>query len=354
MRGHGPRTERLVLKNFDYKKALVIFVVIALTFSLMLLLFLPSKKDEAKNTPQDYEPTLSKKTVYNFLLLGRDNAADLCDVIIIVSFDTQSHKIEALQIPRDTYASYTSASYRKLNGATHALGSADAFADFIEKTLNIPIDHCISVNLSTVEKAVDKLGGVDITINEDMTYNDPYQNLSINLKAGKHTLNGKQATQFLRYRAGYARGDLGRLDAQKIFLASFAKKLLTDSSIYDLAGTALSLLGEIETDITASECLYFISEISNLKPENIALMTMPGEDIQSESGAWYYIINREEAYNVVKGYFCPTLTEAEFDPDRAFTSIYRQGFDLIYNARGTYKTERYTAESICRDGINIE
>lgn len=347
--------ERLVLKISINKKHGTAALAGILIISLIFLAILQSNMGGRESTPPESEPTASsKKPSYNFLLLGKDDAADLCDVIIIVSYDTQTQKIETLQIPRDTYASYTSASYRKLNGATHALGSAEKFAKFIENSLGIPIDFCISVGLSTIEKAVDMLGGVEVEIGEDMVYDDPYQELSINLSAGKHLLSGREATQFLRYRSGYVRGDIARLDAQKIFLAAFVRKLLTESDAHDLAGTALSLLGEIETDISTSECLYFISQLPNIKMENIALMTMPGEAVQSESGAWYYIINREEAYATVKKYFSPSLTEENFDPERAFTSIYRRGFNEIYEARGIYKTERYTADIICRDGISIE
>ena len=347
--------ERIVLKISINQKHSSVAIAVVLIFSLILLAFLKNNTVMRTNTPSDSEQTsVPQKSSYNFLVLGRDYAADLCDVIIIVSYDTQTHKIEALQIPRDTYASYTSAAYRKLNGAPHALGSTEKFAKFLEGSLNIPIDYCISVDLSTIEKAVDMLGGVEIEIGEDMVYNDPYQELSINLPEGKHLLGGREATQFLRYRSGYVRGDIARLDAQKIFLASFIKKILTESDAYDLVETALSLLGEIETDLSTSDCLYFIAQLPNIKIENIALMTIPGEAIQSESGAWYYIINREEAYDTVKKYFSPSLTEEEFDPERAFTSIYRQGFNVIYEARGIYKTERYTADIICRDGISIE
>ena len=295
-----------------------------------------------------------KKDSYNFLLVGKDNAADLCDVIIIVSYDTQTRKIEALQIPRDTYASYTSASYRKLNGAIHSLGGVSQLANFLSKSLGISIDYYAAADIDTIANTVDKLGGVEINIAEDMYYRDPYQDLMIDLKAGNHLLNGDQSVQFLRYRAGYLRGDIGRLDAQKIFLASLVKKVLTDSSVSDLAVVALGLIDKLETNISASDCLYFVSQIGNIKTENIAFMTMPGEDIQSQSGAWYYIINREEAYNTVKRYFSPSLERQNFDKDRVFTSVYRQGFNKIYEAKNTYKTERYTADIICRDGINID
>ena len=307
----------------------------------------------ADNFPKDTDVSIKGRT-YNFLLLGEDEAANLCDVIIIVSYDTNSHKIEALQIPRDTYASYTSASYRKLNGALHSLGGMEALAEFIENSLGIPIDYYAKVNVEAIADTVDKLGGVELYIPMDMYYFDPYQDLKIDLKQGTHLLNGDSAVQFLRYRAGYVRGDIGRLDAQKIFLAALIDKILNGLSISDIIPIALGLIDKLDTNISARDCLYFISQINNIKSENIALMTIPGEDIQSQSGAWYYIINREESYNIIKKYFSPLLNEADFDKERVFTSVYRYGFNRIYDAKNTYKTERYTADEICRDGINID
>ena len=321
-----------------------------LVFSLILGSTSTGIPSESQN---DRITSLSDRS-YNFLLLGKDKAADLCDVIIIVSYDTKTHKIEALQIPRDTYASYTGASYRKLNGAHHSLGCIDKLVEFIERTLCIPIDYYLVTDMDTISDTVNKLGGIEVSIESDMHYSDPYQDLSIDMKAGKHTLDGEEAVKFLRYRAGYLRGDLGRLDAQKIFLASLVNKILTESSIHDIASIALGLIDTLETNISISDCMYFISEIGKIKLENIALMTMPGEDIQSQSGAWYYIINREEAYNIIKKYFSPSISEADFDKDRLFTSMYRYGFNRIYDAKNTYKTERYTADEICRDGISID
>ena len=40
-----------------------------------------------------------------------------------------------------------------------------------------------------------------------------------------HFFNGNTAVQFLRYRSGYVTGDLGRIDAQKLFLNAFAKRI---------------------------------------------------------------------------------------------------------------------------------
>jgi LCP family protein required for cell wall assembly len=349
--------ERLAMKLFTNKSHLTILITCISIFALLTLLFsfaLQKSEFERESTdPNNIDVSIEGRT-FNFLMLGEDEVANLCDVIIIVSYDTASRKIEALQIPRDTYASYTSASYRKLNGALHSLGSMAAFADFIESSLGIPIDYYAKVDIDIIAETVDKLGGVELYIPTDMYYFDPYQDLKIDLKEGLHLLDGDSAVQFLRYRAGYVRGDIGRLDAQKIFLAALIDKILNDSSISDIIPIALGLIDKLDTNISVADCLYFIPQLKNIKPENIALMTMPGEDIQSQSGAWYYIINREEAYNLIKKYFSPALSELAFDPDRVFTSAYREGFNRIYDAKNTYKTERYTADRICREGINID
>ena len=74
---------------------------------------------------------------------------------------------------------------------------------------------------------MDNLSGIEIDLPYDMDYEDSSQNLSIHLKAGKQTLGGKEALGFLRYRSGYVTGDLGRIDAQKLFLNAFINRLGT-------------------------------------------------------------------------------------------------------------------------------
>ena len=291
---------------------------------------------------------------YNFLIMGKDDAADLCDVIIIASYDTKNQTIEAMQIPRDTYASYTSASYRKLNGAVHSLGGVEGFASFIEKNLGVRIDYYAVTDLDTIARAVDKVGGVRVSIEEDMYYNDPYQNLFIDLKAGEHILNGEQANAFLRYRSGYVQGDIGRLDAQKMFIAALAKKLIFEVGVIDAANLALLFLNDIDTNLTPKDCSTLLAGIKEIKLENIAFFTVPGESVQTQGGAWYYVINKEQAFNAIKTYFSPELVYEGFDREKLFSSEYQKNFNDIYNAKNKYKIKRYSAKDICQNGIKID
>ena len=78
-----------------------------------------------------------------------------------------------------------------------------------------------------------------MTLTRDFKYSDPEQNLYINLKKGSQTLNGKQAQMLVRYRKGYIRGDLDRLDMQKKFMAAFMSKAQKSVNITNIYSTVI-------------------------------------------------------------------------------------------------------------------
>ena len=292
------------------------------------------------------ENKLSSKTRYNILILGEDEAAGLTDVLMIVSCDTEKRVINTLQIPRDTYAEYTSASYRKMNGARDVLGGSESVASFLEETLKIPIDYHITVDLDAVSSVVDALGGVEVYVPMDMIYTDPYQDLSIEIKKGKQLLNGEKAKQFIRYRSGYTRGDLDRLDAQKVFLSALLKKICNQSNIFSVIEIIGVVLPLVESNISYNDCFKLIKEFGIPDMKNVSFITLPGCDIQGSSGAWYYIMNRKAAYKIISEKFNSNVSESEFDADRKFTSTIRSGFNDIYEANIGYEPKIYIADEI--------
>ena len=57
-----------------------------------------------------------------------------------------------------------------------------------------------------------------------MYYNDPSQDLYIDLKAGTQTLTGEEAMGVARFRSGYADADLGRVQVQRELLKAILKE----------------------------------------------------------------------------------------------------------------------------------
>ena len=243
----------------------------------------------------------------HLLLLGCDRAARLTDSILLVRVAPESGNVRILQLPRDTYAAYTERDYKKLNGLYNTLG-ADGAAKWLETALGVRIDHVAVYDLDCVRHAVDAVGGVEIDIPFPMFYSDPVQGLEINLPAGVTRLNGEMAEQFVRFRAGYADADLGRMDAQKRFLEAFFRTCRT----------------------LPPDALILAFALRRAEHPSFSAKTAPGEAAKGVSGAWYYILSRADMTEALSWW--SELRPIAFDPERQFDRTANPEFHRIYTA----------------------
>jgi len=342
----------IIILEVGMKKSKSIDVICdLLIFSIMLCLlvvpFLTSKDASAQARAANED---SSQGIYNVLFLGRDDAAQLSDVIILASLNVANGDVCVMQIPRDTYFDYGSQSV-KINGAPRTLG-AEKFASELGNALGINIDYYLSLSLDDVKEIVDAISGVEIDVPTDMTYEDPYQKLSIELKAGRQVLNGAQALGFLRYRSGYAMGDLGRLDAQKLFLNAFCKRvgeIKNPVAIYNLINLFCT---RARTNINEQSILSLGLKLSKAKNGEVTYLTSPGEAVQCESsGAWYYILSRESMAEALAEHFGADFSKKDFDISNNFVDKRNKSFYDIYNKRCDYII--YSADDVENNQINI-
>jgi LCP family protein required for cell wall assembly len=264
---------------------------------------------------------------YCLLVTGRDRVSALTDVIMLACFDPAAERICVLQIPRDTYALYGDGRYRKINGAQKELGE-DEFRVLLENALGIEIDGYLSLDLDAFSKSVDALGGVEIELDAPLRYSDPSQDLHIDLDSGRQTLDGKQAEMLVRYRSGYLRGDLDRLDVQKKFLAALFDTLRAKVSVANAYELASALLGEVSTDVNLALCTALGLEVLKLDKSRLLFCTLPGEDIVSrKSGASFYVMAKSPTQRLLAEYFC---AEGELDEEKIFLNSSDRDFLEIY------------------------
>ena len=299
-----------------------------------------------------YEGKSKRAERKNFLLLGRDRVSGLSDVMMLVSLDADAGELNVLQIPRDTYAEYTASGYRKINGALSALG-ADGVCEFFERSLCVDIDGYAVFDLDVFADVVDMIGGVEIDIPFDMEYRDPYQDLYISIPAGKQTLSGERAEQFVRYRFGYVRGDLGRIDAQKLFMSAFFKKVSEDLSRAELLRIATSLISKIDTNISLGDAISLAANALSIDAERVNMLTLSGEDIRSDvSGAWFYVISNSAVREQVATYMGADINADAFDAGGAFLNEASDKFAAIYNTYLPYSVSN--VGELNTNGIDIE
>ena len=169
-----------------------------------------------------------QKTKYTYLVIGFDDAYDNTDALILATYDTVTNGASFLQIPRDTYV-FRDGRGMKINGVYPSIleekkdrfESALNFSSFVGNLLGVSVDGFVGFTAGAFSRLIDHIGGVDITFQKDFVYKDGTDNVEINIKKGTHHFSGEQALRFVRYRKGYALGDLGRIDAQKLFLSAF-------------------------------------------------------------------------------------------------------------------------------------
>lgn len=271
---------------------------------------------------------------FNFLVVGIDRVAQLSDTIMVINYDTDTGKISVMQLPRDTYVCPAGMKEGKLNGTYATLGIS-GMRKLIEENLCIRIDYHAVVYLEAFAAAVDAVGGVTVDVPFDMKYSDPEQDLYIDLKAGVQTLDGDHALQFVRYRTDYAMGDLGRIDAQKTFMTAFLKKVRESLNLSTAEAVIGKVLPMIDTDLNASDCLYFAAGVLGGRgAEGLTMMTAPGRAISPASiGGSYYVISRSAVLKVVNenfNVFSVPVTDSGFDPDRIFVRKNDDDFERIY------------------------
>ena len=269
-------------------------------------------KDEMAIDEEGNIVTQSKKTEINALICGKNE--NLTDTIIYLNYNVNSGKIAMMSIPRDTsiVSNPTLDSSLKINYVYTSKG-ADALVSKVENLLGVNIDYYLVFDASMLKEMVDTIGGVEVDVPMRMKYDDPTQNLHINLQKGVQVLNGDQAEQFVRFRhnndmtVGYPLGDVQRTKVQQEFIKKFIKTVLSTSNIPKIPQLINIALKNTDTNITAREALKYVKDIAKIDLENIYSCTAPGtlKDVGTKGANWmsFYILDKTETVKIIEENF---------------------------------------------------
>ena len=212
------------------------------------------------------------------LFLGTDESRSNTDVIMLAMFDIRNNQIHILQIPRDTFVpGYTSFEACKLNSVytqgTPEKAPVQRVVDCLEMTFRIPIDRYVTTSCSDIGKIVDIIGGVPIDMPYDILYEADKE-----IKKGKQVLNGQQAEWMVRFRHDYSEGDIGRMKAQRIFMAAAMKRVCDINSI-EMFSYINKIVDKklIGSNLTVDEISKLSDFASSIGMDRITMHMLPGE-----------------------------------------------------------------------------
>lgn len=185
----------------------------------------------------------------DLLVLGTDEGGGNTDVITLVRVEGSVTRVT--QIPRDAYIESERWGPLKIN-ALYSLGGVEEIKRELSDRIGRPIRHHLIVNLSSLRRMADLLGGIEVNVPKRLYYVDNSQGLMIDLQPGRQLLKGRQLEGFLRFRHDEA-GDIGRLGRQQLALQALFHKLGQPESLVRLPTLLLASSREIRTDLGPME-----------------------------------------------------------------------------------------------------
>jgi LCP family protein required for cell wall assembly len=162
--------------------------------------------------------------------------------------------------------------------SVYSLAGPACVVKTVEQMSGVRLDHFVEIDFAGFKGLVDAIGGVDVTVDQDI--HD--KSSGLDLTAGEHRLDGTQSLQFVRTRHGIGDGsDLGRIGLQQQFMIA----LLSEIKKQDLLGSptktykiANSLTKSLTTDsglASLTKLAEFARSMNGIDPATMETIMLP-------------------------------------------------------------------------------
>ncbi len=310
------------------KAAIIIIAVLAIFIGLVLLRGL--KLLSSINTKSSIwgKAIPKEKKVFSLLVMGYGgpghDGAYLTDTMMVMRIDLENNKAVIISIPRDIWVRIpTGEDEEEFNSKINSVyqvglfkknypavpdkyageqGASELVKEVVGKIVGFEIDNYVAIDFNGFKKAVDTLGGVDITVErsftdplypidgneEELCGVDPtdtakFEELekiatespevaypcryeTLNFKAGRQHMDAVTALKFVRSRHSLEDGgDFGRAKRQQLFLDALRNRILSIGFIPKIIPLMNDLEENLKTDIPLELIQKFLSEAPTMK-----------------------------------------------------------------------------------------
>lgn len=257
----SPKEQKRLLKKKRRKRKIILLIIEIIVLLIVLAALYVWQALDKISKPEDTSSGLSAtdlnineneleeetielmKGFEDVALFGVDNYfnghADSgnSDVIMIASINNDTKEVRLVSVYRDTFLdtdvqTSDSPNFHKANRA-FALGGAEQSIRMLNASLDLDIEHYITVDFKVVTDVVNMLGGVEIDVDES-EMKELNRHIDTTAKAtgdtavyitspGLQTLNGTQATTYARIRKTVG-NDFARAERQREVINEVVKK----------------------------------------------------------------------------------------------------------------------------------
>ena len=250
-----------------------------------------------------------RRDVKNYLLMGidefgatEDGGVAQADFLLVLSFDVNAKSYTMLFINRDTMAQVDVYDIfgKKIEtreeqiALSHAYGSpfeisnsqkcVNTSKSVSRLLLGVKFDSYVSMTMNAVSEIVNSVGGVSVTVEEDMTALDERL-----VKGETVLLDGELAMRYIRARGSLSdSSNISRMKRQESFLKAFIEKMAGDE--LDEA-ELLELYDKVSPYIVTNSGIEIFDEmIEKLETYEMGeMLTLEGKSVVGETYMEFYV-----------------------------------------------------------------
>ncbi|MGY1731876.1 LCP family protein [Geodermatophilus sp. SYSU D01045] len=322
----------------------------------------------------------------NLLLVGNDSRAALTpeqlaeltagedsgintDTMILVHVPADGSHASFVSFPRDSYVEIPGYGTDKLNAAyaygygevddaapeaERQAGGAQLLVQTISQLTGLQIDHYAEVDLLGFFNLTSVVGGVEVNLCEAV---DDSAFSGAVFPAGKQTIAGADALEFVRQRHGLPRGDLDRIVRQQVFIGGVLRKMLSEDVLLDL-GKQRELIQAASESLTIDEDLDLLDlaqQMQSVTAGNIEFQTIPivGDDRDEEGRSILRLADEDELHDFFAELSAEPETAAPAAPAAPATVAPAEVSVAVYNGSGTPGLAADAASSLETAGFTV-
>jgi LCP family protein required for cell wall assembly len=207
------------------------------------------------------------------------------DLIRFIRIDFSQRTVRMIAVPRDLWVSTPHLDFLSIKNkqlgliffeveqntsgtrTEKAVAAVNAVAQSLYDNFAVTADHYVYFDMQAFDDAVEKIGGVDVNIPQDLTSG------GYSFSAGLQHLDAESALIYARLLPGNEITEgADRFDRQNIVLKALWKKILQPENIVKIPGLAEEFSKNIITDLSPSQIMSLTCMIDKIPEEQVTLV----------------------------------------------------------------------------------
>lgn len=267
-----------------------------------------------QTAPERFTDDDRRDMFFTFLIIGINEGRN-ANTIMVASYNDVTGEANLISIPRDAPVHPTrngrklSSSYLiGLGGGRGMAGGVAQVQRDVMTVIGFMPDFYILIDYDAFFRIIDAVGGIEIYVPIRMRYDDPYQNLFIDIQPGLQQMNSETALHFARFRqsnpgSGYPSlpdGDLGRMRNQQAVVSAVAARVLRPANLLRIPEFVGIFNDSVHSDLSLGNLTWFATRLNSVRgTDALSTHTLPISRVGARNNVSYIYLDEAGVLELV-------------------------------------------------------